>query len=396
MRTRARTGDLTILAAGFTMMATLTILTFLVAPHDDAPRHRGSSYAPNPDGAKAAYVFLRETGHDVQRSFDPVATLDADPARTTLLLADPLHPPSAQDRAALVAFVEAGGTVLAAGSSAIAFLPGLTQAGAIPGDRQAPRNYVPGFPSPLARHVEAVEMTPAPRRIRTSEHGWMPVFTDGDAPGVLTARLGAGRVIWWASSRPLSNAAIAAPGHLELLLNAIGPPADRRVLWDEHYHGYTRSLWSYAANTPVAWGLTQLGLLGALALFTFGRRHGPVRSRVVEPRASPLEFIDTMGALYERARTAGAAVATARSRLRRLLRARTGLPSSSSDERFVAALEGRAGIDGAEARRLLERSAAAARDPEIDERKALALVAELQNLAARISSARQVPAGEDL
>jgi Domain of unknown function (DUF4350) len=382
MRSPERTSDLKILIVGGVAMLALTGLSFLAAPPDNAPRETGSSYAPGPDGAKAAFLLLRELGHDVERSFEPFATLHADPSRTLLLLTDPTRQSSEQDRAALLRFVDAGGTVVAAGATAAPFLPGLTER-EIREESGEPRTYVAAFPSPLARHVTSIQMSPPPRRIHPDYAVWIQVFADSADPGVLTARRGTGRLIWWASSGPLSNAAIHEPGHLDLLLNAVGPPRARRILWDEYYHGHARSLWSYASGTPVAWSLAQLGLIAAVALFTFGRYVGPPRSRVVVPRTSPLEFVDTMGGLYERAHTAGAAVATARAYVRRRLLARAGIPASSTDERLASVLASRFGVDGPEVRALLERSEVP--DPPVKEADAVLLVQQLQRLAADIA-----------
>jgi hypothetical protein len=390
MPSPARTSDLTFLVVGGLAMLTLTGLSFLVAPPDSAPRETGSSYAPSPEGAKAAFLLIQELGHDIERSFDPVAALQADPLRTLVLLADPTRASSEQDRAALLRFVDAGGIVLAAGASSAALLPGLTEREPRGGSR-GPRTYAPGFPSVLAQHVTSIRMTPPPRRIQVDGAVWIPVFADGGDPGVLTARRGAGRLIWWASSRPLSNAAIDEPGHLDLLLNVLGPPGMRRILWDEYYHGHARSLWSYASGTPVAWGLAQLGLLAAVALFTFGRYVGPARSRVVLPRTSPLEFIDTMGGLYERARPAGAAIATARAHVRRRLLARAGIAASSTDERLASVLTARFGVDAGAVRSLLERSDPATRDGHVKDSDAVALVQQLQRLAAGSRDGRMEP-----
>ena len=105
-------------------------------------------------------------------------------------------------------------------------------------------------------------------------------------------------MIYWASALPATNAAIDEPGHVELLVNAIGPPLDRRVLWDEHYHGHRRSAWSYASGTPLPAALAQLGVIGLAAFVTVSFRRRPLRAVPDPPRTAPLEFVDTMGGLY--------------------------------------------------------------------------------------------------
>ena len=51
---------------------------------------------------------------------------------------------------------------------------------------------------------------------------------------VVSYAVGQGRVIWWASALPLTNAGIRNRKNLDLLLNSVGD--SRRILWDEYYH----------------------------------------------------------------------------------------------------------------------------------------------------------------
>ncbi len=385
MHRAARSSDLTLLGAAFGLMVGVAALSFVLAPQETASYDEGSSYAASPSGAKAAYVLLEEAGYDLRRSFDPLASLRADPERSVVLLINPQTPPSGQDVAALGTFVEAGGIVLATGPSAFDFLPGLRPSVRRSRSSRDPRTYTPTFPSPLTKDAPLVSMRPLPRAPNINDPAWMLVYGTRDDPAILTRLTGTGRIVWWASSHPLSNAAIASPGHLELLLNIVGAAGQRTILWDEHYHGHSRSLWSYAAGTPVPWAALQLSAVGVLALFTYARRHGPLRPPVVEPRTSPLEFIDTMGSLYARARPAHAAVATSLTRARRLLHSRAGLPASSTDAELARALEGRFSMNRALVEGLLTRASHAAGDSSLPENDALQIVRELQMLSARLA-----------
>jgi len=160
----------------------------------------------------------------------------------------------------------------------------------------------------------------------------------------------------------------------------LGPPGQRAIVWDEHYHGFARTFWSYVAGTPVAWGLAQAGLIALLILFTAARRLGPIRPRYVIPRTSPLEFVETMGGLYGRARAAGAAVATARSHARRRLAAAAGVSAVTTDEALVGALQRRFGLDAMQTRSTLEESTGS-----VTEGEALGRVAALQRLVHQVT-----------
>jgi hypothetical protein len=147
-------------------------------------------------------------------------------------------------------------------------------------------------------------------------------------------------------------------------------------------------LWSYVGRTPLVWAGAQLALGLCLAFVSFARRRGPIRPRRDEPRTSPIEFIETMGALYERGREAGPAVSTARGRVRRLLAGRSGLSAAASDDRLAAAAQ-RYGLDRAGVESLLDRARLAAEDPATSERDAVALVRELQALGRTIEGNRR-------
>jgi hypothetical protein len=212
------------------------------------------------------------------------------------------------------------------------------------------------------------------------------VFGNQKAPAVAAARLGEGESIWWAGSGPLTNAGIGNPGHAELLINAVGVPGVRSVLWDEFYHGHTRSFWSYLADTPLPFAVAQLGFIIAAGLFAYSRRRRPIRARVTEPRTSPLEFIDTMGGLYERARAASAAVETVRSRVRHRVLTNLGLPPASGDDQLVRVAAERLALDGPALSALLARSRTAAADPRLTAGQALPIVAGLQKIATLMDS----------
>jgi len=117
-----RSDDLTILIVAFVAMALLTVAAFVVAPADSSPRVIGSSFSTRSDGAKAAYLVLKQLGHAVERSYDPIAAIGAEPGATTLILASPAEEPSRQDVRALRSLVENGALLLAYGRSAAPFI----------------------------------------------------------------------------------------------------------------------------------------------------------------------------------------------------------------------------------------------------------------------------------
>lgn len=371
MRRPGGSRDLVVVLVAAAVMVALAGLSTVVAPPDEGLGLRGSSLSSGAAGSKAGFLLLRRLGYVVQRTFDPLVSLEAAPATDVLVLMAPQLRPSTLDVAALTRFVEAGGVVVVAEEPA--WLPSLTRGPVRTSKATTP---APVAATPLALGAPAIRMD----HIGGAAAGepnppYATIYADARGAAVIAARIGRGRVIYWASALPATNAAIDEPGHVELLVNAIGPPLDRRVLWDEHYHGHRRSAWSYAAGTPLPAALAQLAVIGLAAIVTVSFRRRPLRAVPDPPRTAPLEFVDTMGSLYERAGATNTAVAVALSHLRRRLIAVSGLPADADDATLAGTAAGRAGMSADALAALL----AQARDAE---RRSIAAGAALSMVRA--------------
>jgi len=372
--------EVTVAVSGLALVVALSLTAAILSPPAVEGLAPGSSVSAEPDGSAAAYATLQSLGYQVNRSFEAMATLRTEPTSTVLLLADPKEPASNGDRRALQSFVAAGGTALITGCSGASFLAALHAAGV--GRAIDERSFTAGFPSPLSAGAPRISME-AGCLWSDAAARYTVLYGDDRGAAVRFARIGTGLVVWWAGNAPIANRAIDGPGHLDLLLNVVGPPG-RTILWDEFYHGQRRSLYSYARLTPLPWLLAQTLLIAIVAAAMYARRRAPVLDRFVQTRTSPLEFVDTMAGLYARAGTAGDAVATARARLRRLLLEATGLASSVDDQRLAAAAAGRLRIDESELDAALRRSGSPDMDGHVTAHEALPLVRRLQTVAAAL------------
>jgi hypothetical protein len=381
-----RPDDLTILIVTFVLMAVLTVTAFLVAPVDSSPRTTGSSFSTRADGAKAAYLVLKQLGHAVDRSYDPITAITREPGETILILASPTEGPSRQDVRTVRNFVENGGVLLAYGLSAAPFVPGVKVRDDDAELDDKPREFPASVPSGLTVEAPLViaRTIPAPEL----DSSFVPVFGSLREPAVVSARLGRGRIVWSLDDSPITNEGLPRASNVRLLANAAGTPGARRILWDEHYHGQRRSMWSYFAGTPLPWAGAQLLFAALVALIAVGRRRGPVRTRIVAARTSPLEFVDTMASLYERAGAERAAVEGARAQLRRRLAAASGAPRSASDNALAKAAGERLGIDGKRAAAAFASAADLLRHGIARTAEAIPVVAELQELAAAAAQAK--------
>jgi hypothetical protein len=128
----------------------------------------------------------------------------------------------------------------------------------------------------------------------------------------------------------------------------------------------------------------QIGLLTAAVIFTFSRRSGPVYRQPSVSRLSPLEYVDTLGGLYERAGAVSAAVSVSHLRLRYLLTRQLGLPSDTPDGELAQAAEERLGWKNFGVEDVLGRAENANRASKMRPRKGLELVQDLERHAEKL------------
>lgn len=318
-----------LIGAGLVLVAVVAMGVLLrpAAESEERPEFFPSSYSAGRSGARAAFLLLDELGYEVERWDLSCAKLPAPGSGTVLVLAEPRLRRSQSETDALCTFINSGGRVLATGQTGAEMLP---HASVLPTEWpfSPGQDYTAATPSPLTRATPVIRMAPRAQWLfRSPNH--VPIYGDEDHPAVVSYTVGRGRVIWWASPGPLTNTGLKEDRNVALLLNAIGSASEVRVLWDEYHHGAAGSLWEYLSGTPVKWLLVQAALVFLAALLTFARRWGPVRAPVVEPRLSPIEFVETLGDLYHRGGAASAAVETTYQRFRYLLVRRLGLPSNS-------------------------------------------------------------------
>jgi hypothetical protein len=338
-----------------------------------------SSYSTGSGGAKAAYVLLSESGYRIHRWEKTLHDLPQG-AGKTLVLAEPNEAPTREDRERLKAFIFEGGRVIATGMFAGTFLP--------------ENNSVP---DPVAgmtwRKVSALapsEITrAAPEIVLAPEARWRsfspayPLYGDEDDAVVVKYPYGRGDVLWWAAATPLTNAGLKEQGNLEFFLACLGD-SKAEILWDEYIHGYRETLASSIAHSGVKWLVLQLGLLALAIVATFSRRSGPICRPVADVRLSPIEFVQTLGGLYENAGTASVAVDICYQRFRYWLTRRLGVASNTSVEELQFAVRERWAFADERFIAILRRCEAAKNDPYLQGAVALHLVQELDEYAVRL------------
>lgn len=387
-------GDRKLLIIAGALIAAISTVALLVSPPSPSTSPGiPSTYSADSGGAKAAYLLLGEMGYRVERWVHPPQELPEapaagessegaeGPARTLLVLADPIIPASAEEKTSLLKFVQQGGQVLVAGALGNMLAPPL----ALTNSRRAEveeKIYEAELPAPFTRGAPKISMKSDSRwAARSGDH--MRYYGDADGGTVVVYPIGKGRVVWWADSGPLTNYGLTEVSNLMLFLNSIGEPGTVRVLWDEYYHGERMGFWSYLGRTPIPWSMAQLGLLMAAALFTFGRRSGPVRVLGKESRLSPLEFVETLGDLYRRKGGAAEALGVAYQRFRFVLLKRLGLPPAASPLEIHRGVRERLGWSIPGFSETLQRCELGVKDKAMTGARSLHLIQELHDYSRR-------------
>jgi hypothetical protein len=326
-------------------MVVLLVIVSIFAPANDDSNPSPTTYNSGSAGTKATYLVLGELGYGAERwEASPEGLKNVDAAKATLILAEPNFPTenAKQVQASIADFLSRGGRVLATGKDGAYFLPD-AKTGAPARFYQKLCFTTPEGQGPLARAgkvslADDVRWTALEPKFRVSQ------LCDNDAV-VVSYNYGAGEAIWWSSPMPMTNRGLKEDASLKLVLASVGG-LDRRVLFDEYFHGKRASLWDTAKGLPIWQVALQCAVVAVLLVLSFGRRNGPIRLPVRLPRSSPLEFAESMGRLYKRAGATQVAVDGARQRLLKFLEEQCGVPRDvlrSTPQVIVEAVEERVG-----------------------------------------------------
>jgi hypothetical protein len=375
-------GDKKILLISGCLLAALTVILLLVpdARQVSSPGYP-SSYSAAKDGAKAAYTLLGELGYRVERWTQTPGDLLPLSGDTVLIVAGPTVPASPEEERQLRAFVAEGGRLLVTRMLS-AEMVGANGVGIAPGNGDDWAIFAAERPAPLTMGAPEITMESSVRMLDPlgDEQRY---YGDSEGATVTKFRIGKGTVVWWAGDSPLTNFGVSRASNLALFLNSVGPPGRTRVLWDEYFHGVRLGLWHYLGRTPLPWALLQLVVLVIFVLLTYARRSGAMRPVTRESRLSPLEFVTTLGGLYEHRGEAAGALEIAYSHFRFLLTRRLGIPSTVATADLVRRVQAKPAWAVPGFAQTIEQIDSALKLQSVTEAKALAWIGELYDFAAR-------------
>jgi hypothetical protein len=370
-----------LLAAGAGSLLLIT-LSVTLSPAGGTTTESPTTYSAGSGGAKAVYLLLQAAHYPVRRWEQSPRDLPGD-TNATLILAEPQGVPTIEERSAVGQFIERGGRVIATSTSGAFFLPE-HRIGSDPIAGMTWKRISSRLPSFITR--AAPEITLAPQAYWDTDGSALPLYGDVDdihKVRVIKADVGRGEMIWWASATPLTNAGVREPGNLEFVLACIGS-THRQILWDEYFHGHNQSLSASLIDSPFKWAALQIALAVAAVLLTYSRRSGPIVAPAAESRLSPLEFVRTLGFLYQRAGAASVAVDTSYQRFRYRLTRRLGITSAASADELERAVRARANLDDPAFGDLLRTCESAREDPRLRAAAALTLTRSLYDYAVKL------------
>lgn len=375
-----------LLIGGILLVLMATASAILVPPGESFTSPVPSTYSGESGGAEAAYLLLARLSYSVRRWESPPTEMKViNPDEVLLILAGPVQPPTEAERKALMDFVNGGGRILFTGAQIDEFFP---DAHVTPAHLDPTwKTFSPSIPSHLARGAQRVTIRPETYWGQLNE-SQLALYGESPTPVVVSWKLGHGQVLWWAGATPLTNAGITLDDNLNFFLNSVTETSGStplRIYWDEYFHGQRSSLWSYVEKTSLRWSLLQFGLLAFAVIFTFSRRSGPIYTPAKVSRLSPLEFVETLGGLYERAGAASSAVAISYQRLRSLLTRQLGLASGVPNAELALAVDQRLAWKDPGLADLLRRAEASSRVVKLRPREALDIIQKLGRFADKLN-----------
>jgi Domain of unknown function (DUF4350) len=370
-----------LLIAGAVMLVLAAALAVVSPPPAEQGSGTPSIYSDSSGGARAAFLLLQELHRSVHAWERAPADLPQDPEDAILILASPEEYPSKADREALLKFAQSGGRIIFTGPRVGDFFPNASSSDVPLAKPSA--TYQANLPSSYTRHAAQISLQKQSEWEGNNPSAFA-LYGDADSPAVVTWSMGDGVILWWAGPTPLTNAGITQEGNLNFFLDAVSDPlADRaerpEIYWDEYFHGQRATLWAYFQETPVPWGLLQFAVLGFAVLFTFSRRSGPMMMPAVATRLAPLEFVDTLGGLYQRAHAEPAVVAAVYQRFRGTLTRHLRLPMAIPNALLDEAARGRLGLKDDSFLETLQRADVASNAQKIPAAEALELIQKLEN-----------------
>ncbi|HEX7901207.1 MAG TPA: DUF4350 domain-containing protein [Planctomycetota bacterium] len=355
MRLKLRTEHFVILGSGAALMAGVLLVGpgLTGAGRDPKDEMRASSHYTTPSGGKALFALLRDLGFDARRHERKLGLLPRD-ARALFLIA-PKTPLDAEEIREAVAFVEQGGTLVAAGDEPLSTAFGVKFSGGDPATVE----------SGGRRYALASEVVDLPR--------------------------GRGRFVALADAKIASNRGLREGDHAEYLVH-LAARARGPVFFDEFHHGFQggQTATAILMDSPLG-GAVWIALIAAyLGVLAAGRRLGPPVDPHLERRRKPREYLDAFAGVCAKLRAGPQAAGLVAAEFRHFLRTRFGAATPDAAARVAARFD----IDPAEVARVADALSALEKAGRAGERELVDAFRDVERLRRQFldRSQRRTPA----
>lgn len=339
-----------------------------------------SMFSSAPNGARALRLWLESLDYQVSNAVasDFHIPVEADVA----LMLEPLTAVTEAEWQAIDAWVDAGGTLVLAGS----------QFSSLPALRHFEFNVAPVFSSEPARAAQSplLDNPPLPETLAVAGNLYLQSrrtdFTVHlaveEGPLLVSFARGQGLVILTTAVFPFSNAGLKEAGNAEPVLNLVTAASEPQLIWfDEWHHGMReqqRNLTgpgAWISRTPVGRALLYSAAVIFIALLLGGRGFGrPVPLARDSSRRGPMAYITAVANLNRRAGHRQAVLQQFHQRLKRDLGVRYRLSPDLADDDFVRQLaQYNPNLDADALRQLLARL----RQAKVTENELVQLAAEV-------------------
>jgi hypothetical protein len=324
-----------------TLFTTISVVQQAQATLQEPPL---ASFSTQPDGSRALWLYLQSQNVKLT---DSAGDAFGVPTGVDLaLVLEPTEVFSSGEWQLLLNWVEAGGTLLIAGtgSGTIDLAERLeVRFGLAPSTETAVSNQTPLLNTPPLKPIPSS----TPWFLRPSRNDFVTLVANRNGnPTAVAFAEGKGRVILTTLTEPFSNEGIQTEGNAELLFNLLnGTPELSSIWFDEWHHGIRPAAADALASnnwlqrTPVGQSLLLLLAIIFIGLILRGRHFGrtvPLPKSI--SRRAPLEYIRGIANLSRRAGHRTAVLQDYRHRLKKELGHRYRLNPSLPDDEFIAQL----------------------------------------------------------
>jgi len=274
-----------------------------------------STWSTGPEGTRALFALLAETGRRPQRWTEDLGRLPEGGMLVALGDGPPDRPLGRRERVRLRDWVESGGTLVVLGADdyapqACSFSLNPSAEGQPKDDPMAIETEEEPAPEkialaghPLVHSLSEVEIR-QPGEVKVDEPGWELLLGDLKAPVGVVIPLGAGRVVAIAGASFVTNREISTGDHAPLFARIVDRFSGGATVRFDEYHlgmGSGRSMVSWLRSAGFGPAILQLLLVVVLILLPMAIRFGAAAPTPPPRPDDARTYVEGMGRIYGRA-----------------------------------------------------------------------------------------------